>query len=361
MKKVAFFITALDAGGIETYLLRFITYCGDRIDAFVYCKSGRLGDLEQQYRAVGAHLRPLCVGNFNIFEFVQLKKELKKEKFDAVCDFTGNFAGIVMLIAKQINIKKRITWYRGATNHFKETRIKLFYNNIVKRLTLKYSTNILSNSVSALDFFFPNRDKEDTTFNVIYNGIDSNQFLSTDEDLRSELNIQKESFVIGHVGRYTEAKNHNLIIKVAIELCEKHENIHFIMCGKGVPEKFSETINKHNLSSKIHLLEYRPDVIKVLNSLNCFYFPSITEGQPNALIEALIAGLPFVASNIIPIKEIIPAEYHDQLIDIESVDSSCKQLLRIYNNEVQINLKQWTIKKFDSKKLFEKFLQVLSS
>src|SRR5690606_15090444 len=63
----------------------------------------------------------------------------------------------------------------------------------------------------------------------------------------------------------------------------------------------------------IFLLENRKDIPKVLNAFDLYYFPSITEGQPNALIEAWIKGIPFLASNIKPIKDIVPEELYSYL------------------------------------------------
>ncbi|MFR9165365.1 MAG: glycosyltransferase [Dysgonomonas sp.] len=358
-KKVAFFVTNLNAGGIENYLLRFIVHCYKNIDVQVYCKSGKFGELEKQYRDAGAKLKSYKVGYFNIFSFWKLYNELKRENFDAVCDFTGNFAGMIMFLAYKAKIKKRIAFYRGSTNHFKETSLRLYYNRYMKHLINKYATNILSNSVAALDFFYPDRNADSLKFEVIYNGIDAKRFLSTKENLKSELSIPANSFVVGHIGRFNKAKNHELIIKVAIALCKKHDDIHFILCGKDVDTNLSEIVNANNLEQQIHLLGYRNDVIKVLNSLNCFYFPSITEGQPNALIEALICGLPFVASDISPIKETIPAEYHDQLVNIDSIEQSCNKILDIYTGKTSFNLANWALEHYNSDILFNKFYDKL--
>ena len=74
------------------------------------------------------------------------------------------------------------------------------------------------------------------------------------------------------------------IIEVAIKLCKKYNEIYAVMCGKGVDNALSQKVKKEGLEDQIKLLGYRSDVIKVLNTLDCFYFPSLSEGQPNALI-----------------------------------------------------------------------------
>jgi glycosyltransferase involved in cell wall biosynthesis len=229
-------------------------------------------------------------------------------------------------------------------------------------LVKKYATKILSNSIAALDFFYFDRDKNDKQFEVIYNGIDSYQFLVTKESLRSELKIPDTAFVAGHVGRFTEAKNHKTIIEVAIKLCRVNPNNFFILCGKDTDINLKVRIEREGLQKQIKLLGLRNDVIKVLNTLNCFYFPSLTEGQPNALIEALITGLPFVASNIDPVKETIPLAYHTQLIEPLDIELAVDKILKIKYDAGfarSLNLRDCAVSNYNPDVLFKKFFDKL--
>src|SRR5690625_5447750 len=75
-----------------------------------------------------------------------------------------------------------------------------------------------------------------------------------------------------------------------------------ILCGSGVKENLLPVIQKKNLEKKIKVFENRDDIPRFLQTLDCYFFPSITEGQPNALIEAMIIGIPYISSNILLIK-----------------------------------------------------------
>lgn len=362
-QKTAFFVTGLKSGGIENYLLRFLQFATDKIEATVYCKSGYLGDLEQEYLKAGAELKPFKVGMFSIHDFFRLYKELKKQDYDAVVDFSGNFAAIPLLVAKKAGIEKRIAFYRGSSNHFKEDFFRLAYNKFVNSLIPKVSTSVLSNSKAAFDFFFKGSWKTDDRFQVIYNGIDAESFLSTNENLRQELNIPQNAFVIGHVGRYNSAKNHKTILQVAIELCKNDPVIYFVFCGNEVIEGLEPEIRTNQLENQIKLLGYRRDVIKVLNTLDCFYFPSLTEGQPNALIEAMLAGVPFVASDIASIKETVPVKFHNQLSDPLNKAVAIQKIKQIKSDKSfaeNLNLSKWTKSNFDAEILFYEFYKVLT-
>ncbi|MCL8535271.1 glycosyltransferase [Chryseobacterium gallinarum] len=361
MKKVLFIVTNLDSGGIENYLLRFLKNYNGFILPSVLCKDGKLGALESEYRQIkNIDIIPFKIGFFDITALYRLKKRMEVEKYDTVVDFGGNFAGLTLWMASLANIKNRIAFYRGSANHFNETFFKLKYNDFVKNMVLKHATSILSNSKAALNFFF--KGVNDSRFEIIYNGIDSEKFLITKEDLRNELQIPDNAFVVSHVGRYTKEKNHQTVLNTAFILCEKHEDIYFILCGKGVDTELKQQVLERKLEKRILLLPFRRDIIKVLNSSDVFFFPSYTEGQPNALIEALIVGLAFVASDIDPIKETIPIEYYDFLIPPNDTMAAVKKIELLYKDKElkrDFNLSKWAIKNYQSDILFKQFFNKL--
>lgn len=357
IKKIAFFVTYLDSGGIENYLLRFLTNYTKNINATVYCKSGEYGSLAPKYKSLGVNIIKFKLGMFSLIDYIKLFKELRLKKYDSVVDFTGNFAGLVLLVSKVAGIENRISFYRGSTNHFEETYFKLFYNNLMNKLTLKYSSKILSNSIAALDFFYPYRSIQNPKFKVIYNGIDANKFITKNNYSKSDFNIPENAFVIGHTGRYNSAKNHKTIIQVANKLIASNNNIYFVLVGKDT-EKLSSEI-KNTLSENVKILGYRNDINKILPIFDLFFFPSTTEGQPNSLIEAMVIGLPIVASNIAPIKETTPILLHSHLKNPFDVDGFIEKIEYINQFRNQPNIKNWAIKKFDSKKLFNKFYMEL--
>lgn len=362
-KKVAFFVVGLNAGGIENYLLRFLKHYKKEIDPTVYCKSGWIGELEQEYKNEGINVKEFKVGYFNPSAISKLKKEFKANRFDAVVDFTGNFSAFTMCAAKSVKVKSRIVWYRNAADKFTKSPLKKLYNTIINKITRYSATDILSNSNAGFNYFYKNYNwQKDNRFEVIYNGIDAKSFLSSEENLRKEFNIPENAFVVGNVGRFNEQKNHVTAIEVAIQLCKENEDIYFIFCGKGVDKAYSDYIKEKKLDSRIILPGMRRDIIKILNTLDCFYFPSILEGQPNALIESMIVNLPFVASSIEPVKETTPIALHQYLLPPLSIEQAKSSILKIKKDDEFRNLfkvRDWAIKNFDSDVQFQKFYDKL--
>lgn len=362
MANVLFIVTSLDSGGIENYLLRFLRYSQGRVCPVVLCKSGKFGDLYSEYMQIhGIELVSMKLGYFSPVGYFWLYKLIRRKKFDAVCDFTGNFSALPLVVARLSGVRRRVAAYRGATDHFPDTPFRSAYNKVLNLLVSGYATQVVSNSQAALDYFFGHRISVDSKFLVIRNGLYVKDFLRDAISLRETLGIPHDSFVVGHVGRVDPSKNHQTILDVAVSLCRMDRRVRFLLCGKGVDECFSERVTLEGLSDKIILLGFRRDVSSVLRTLDCFYFPSITEGQPNALLEAFFCGLPFVASDIAPIKEMVPTVLHSQLVSPSDVDGACQKILKIMQDARHarsLDLSGWAKDNFSANIQFEKFLSV---
>lgn len=362
-RNACFFVHSLDSGGIENYLLRFLREKNKDFDSiYVWCKSGEGGQLDDSYAALeNVSLVKLKLSYFDINPYRELKQFIVENNIDAVCDFTGNFAGRVIYTAKKAGVEKRVTCYRSAANAYKPTILKQLYNKLMNLLVFKYSTNVLSNSKSAFHNFFGDNWGTDKRFKVISNGINANGFISVASDLRDEFGIPTNAYVVGHTGRYNPAKNHSTILKVAKKLTKKHSDIYFILCGNGVKDNLIEDVTKAGLAQRVLLFENRTDIPEFLNTMDCYFFPSTREGQPNALIEAMLMGLPFVASDIPPIRETVGEDY--ALYPAMDVNALA---LAIENEYLErrgrgTELQQKMIKRFDYKERFDEFHKVLTN
>ena len=360
-----YFVTSMSQGGMETYLLRFLQFSNGENRNVVWCKSGNGGDLFEAYKQCTDEIIQKPLRFFTIGDYIYLYRWLKKNKVDTVCDFTGNFAGMVMLVAYLAGVKNRIAQYRGSTNHFRETRGRLLYNAVVNKLVYLFSKKILSNSRAWFVFFFPNHIISKKYFKVIPNGI-PDVFFKTDSSarkrIREELGIPDSAFVVGHTGRYNVAKNHETIIKVAEELCHKYNDIYFVLAGKGTDEFLKSSVEAADLAEKVKLLGYRRDIKDLLDLFDLYYFPSITEGQPNALQEAMARGVPVLASDIAPIKECVPPEFVQKLLNPTDVAAASQRIEQLYLNRDRLKeyiLNDWARNMYSENERFKQMLEEL--
>lgn len=130
-------------------------------------------------------------------------------------------------------------------------------------------------------------------------GVDMKKFKKRDgayDEEREKLSIPKNSFHIVTIAELNKNKNHKVVIKAMADL--KYKDIYYTICGKGDEEKYlRELIKKCHLEGKVRLLGYREDVADILQSADCFVFPSIREGLGIAAVEALATGVPVIATD----------------------------------------------------------------
>lgn len=138
---------------------------------------------------------------------------------------------------------------------------------------------------------------------VLNNGIDFSRFERAldKKTVRDREGIPQEACVIGHVGRFNEVKNHQFLVNVFAKLHEKDENSFLLLVGNGSTQKQTEQqLRKLGLEKNYKILSKRTDIPDLLNAMDKFVFPSISEGLGIALIEAQKAGLLCVASSAVP-------------------------------------------------------------
>ena len=352
--KIGFLIFSLNAGGIETYLLRFLQLYGNEIAAIVIVKNGEKGDLYDDFVKTSTNIILMKMDYLNIKAWLRLLRFFKRKKFDTVCDMCANFAGIPLTLALIAGVRKRIAFYRQSSHHFKLSTLNIFYSKFVNWLVYKNATAILFNSRHALNFYFEN--KIDNRCRVIKNGVNRELFEVSErkEDLRKYFGFPQNSIIIGHTGRVAPAKNHTTIMNVTNRICSENRNVLFVLAGNGTQHLPAQ--------NGIVLLGHCSEIPKLLKTFDIYYFPSLTEGQPNALIEAMIAGLPFVASDIAPIKECVPENNYSQLVSATDVEASVEKIKEIIQNsdKNQYCCQEWAIETYDANKNMSLFFNELT-
>jgi glycosyltransferase involved in cell wall biosynthesis len=361
-KKICLVISSVHSGGIEADILKYLEFINKTDNITVLVRSDkREGDFLGNFENSGAALKFMSLGYLNPFKFYEFYKFYKNSKFHTVCDFNANFAALSIFAAYLAGIKNRITFYKQGQDLFKKSALKSLISKFFNRIVYKYSTIILSNSHAAIAYFFPYRKKSDNRFDVIYGGIEPNDFEISESkaEIRKMKGIPEDKYIIGHVGRFTEAKNHKVILDVCKQISKEYNDIHFLLRGSDT-ENLKPRIEELGISENITLLGYQKDIPRVLKSFDLFFFPSLTEGQPNALLEAMFTGLPFVASNIEPIKECVPKEFHKYLSNPNDVDSFVKSILELKEEKNQTNnLKEYALLNFSAKKNLNHFHNTL--
>ena len=231
-------------------------------------------------------------------------------------------------IAKKHGIDNIIV--HSHTTMYSDKRINAIRNRILCIGLKKHATHYFACSKAAGEFLYGKKSVIEGKVSVINNAIDIEKFKfsnSIRKKIREELNVN-DKFVIGHVGRFNEQKNHTFLIEIFYEIKKQNQNAMLILVGDGpLMTNVKEKVKKLKLESDVLFLGKRSDIPILLHSMDIFLLPSIFEGLPVAGVEAQASGLPIVMSTEIT-KEIGLLNY--KFVDLkETPEYWAREILNI--------------------------------
>lgn len=182
---------------------------------------------------------------------------------------------------------------------------------------------------------------------VLNNGIDFSKYENalSGEAVRKREGIPKDAFVIGHIGRFGEQKNHKFLVKVFAEIHEKNQNAFLLLIGNGkLQPEIEQQLKELGLEERYKILSHRTDIPDLLNAMDRFVFPSIFEGLGIVLIEAQKAGVACIASDAVP-KAAVVSNLVKQLDLNLPADEWADQVICWNVNSVEYyGIEQWDMK-----------------
>jgi glycosyltransferase involved in cell wall biosynthesis/SAM-dependent methyltransferase len=169
---------------------------------------------------------------------------------------------------------------------------------------------------------------------TIYNGIDIKRFSKEAIgvfEARKRLGIpERANFVFGTVGRLSPVKGHDLLLSAFAEVCSKRRDTFLAIIGEGpLKSKLLDLVDKLKLSNKVLFLGFRNDIPKALKAIDAFILPSLSEGLPLSLLEAMASGLPVIANRVGGIPEVLKQGNEGIMVPDGSVDALVQAMLKM--------------------------------
>jgi len=181
----------------------------------------------------------------------------------------------------------------------------------IDRLTFKLSLGYVSNSQAAIDFLVAH-GYDRRKFWLIHNGIDIKPFYrrsdAEKETIKREYELPLNKPIITCVANLRPPKGHEYLIRALHELKNEGPDFLALLVGDGpLRGELEKLVQELELSEQVRLLgsRDREEIPEILAITDIFVLPSLWEGLPTAIIEAMAAGCPVVATNVAGIPEVV--------------------------------------------------------
>jgi len=168
---------------------------------------------------------------------------------------------------------------------------------------------------------------------LIYNGIETNQY-EQDIDItkiREKYTLSSDDYVIGAIGRLAKVKGHSYLIDAIPLILKEKINCKLIIAGEGpLREQLLAMIEKYGLTGHVQLLGYTNKIHEIMSMIDLFVLPSLSEGLPISLLEAMAYGKPILASECGGIPEVITNDVKGIMVPPENSEEIAKGVKKFY-------------------------------
>jgi len=308
----------MNRAGVETWLMHVLRNMDrKRIAMDFLVHTEQPGAYENEICSLGSKVIR-CLNAQNPLAYRRNFERVIREHgpYDIIHSHVHHFSGFLLKLSQGAGIPARIVQSHCDTAYRLSAAgsLRRAYLGISRRWISRYATLGLAVSRdSASDLFGP-RWETDDRWRIFRLGFDLTPFRQTTdrEAVRAELGIPVDAFVVGHIGRFGEQKNHAFLTQIAYELIRLEPRSYVLLIGEGhlrpmVERRLAELGiaptdrgARTGGTDKVLLLGSRPDVPRLmLGAMDALALPSLFEGLPVVLIEAQAAGLPSVISDVV--------------------------------------------------------------
>ena len=295
MKTILHTIDTTGPGGAETVFIDLATRLPKDKYRSVVVIRGK-GWVYEELRRRG--VKPILLdakGSFNLRYLLGLRKIIKKEGVDLIqshllganvyCSLAGLLTGtpVVATFHGEVDIgdNERLKGLKFSAINFGASHIVAVTDSLLEDITSRTSLSEKKTS-------------------VIYNGIDTSAFIRPrSSTLRQKFGWGEDDIVIGSLGNIRPAKGYDILLQAAALLEKSAHTCRFVIAGQSNSKLYDDLLalrKKLGIEEKVQFLGFIDDAADFLANIDIFLSSSISEGLPLSAIQAMVAGLPMVAT-----------------------------------------------------------------
>ncbi|MCB0164575.1 MAG: glycosyltransferase [Anaerolineae bacterium] len=341
--KILYLIDTLEVGGAEKSLLEILS-CFDHIEPLI-CHIYPGQSLKSTYLQAGIAVISLDVpGNYSFGQAIRrVKAVAQNEQVDLIhttlfrADIVGRSVGQLLgipVVGSFVNESYApVRWQTLSLPH----RLKLYGVRWLDAQSARWTQHFAANSETVKATNAQSLNIPLDKISVIYRGRNPQPFLSADSQqlaaTRAGLGLMESDQIILNVARLLDRKGQADLIRAMPHVLRVLPQVRLVIAGDGVYRPQLEAlIQELGLEGVVSLLGQRSDVPALLHIADLFVFPSYFEGYPGALVEAMFAAKPIVASNIPVHQEAIVSGVTGRLVPIQDATAMAQAIIWMFKH-----------------------------
>ena len=325
--RIVYLSHAFMVGGAEEMVYNLVRHLPSRYEPHVCCIHAA-GPIGEEIRRTGVPFtvlglnpgvrRPLDV--LRIRNYLRATQPTIVHTFLLTASLYGRtaavLAGTPIVIGTEVNIYER----------------KRSHHALAEKWLMKKTDAVVTSAASVRDFYIEQVQADPARVEVIYNAVDWAQLEATMRRgaMRNSIGVPRDVPLAGIIARLTEQKAHRVLFD-AMATTPALAALHLAVVGDG---ELREDLRSHavraGIGDRVYFLGARRDLGNLLGALDMFVMPSLWEGLPLAMVLAMGAGLPVVASRVAGIPEVVQHEHTGLLVtpgDADELGAAIARLL----------------------------------
>ncbi|RPH92904.1 MAG: glycosyltransferase [Calditrichaeota bacterium] len=329
MKKIRVLqlVEGFNFGGAETKLLELVTFMDRARFETTVVSLGLGNEIEALFRQLDC--RVLTFQRQKQVDFALLRRVkdfIRTEEIDIVMT-TLFYADVIGALAGHAG---------GATGVFSWETISspkwlVPHRYWAYRYAIRKADKVISVSRATADWLVNQRHVPADKVMIIPYGVNLKKFNPVPASLRRrDIGLTDTDLVFGQVSRLTEQKGHRYLIEAAARIVQVLPQAKFVLVGDGpLRAALEDQVRRLGVEKQFLFLGFRQDVADLLPLFDVFVLPSLYEGLPNVVLEAMACALPVIATPADGTKEAVIDQQTGYLVPIGDVDALADKMIAV--------------------------------
>ncbi len=351
MKKVLLVIDHLGVGGAQKVVVEIVKYLNRDKYHPIVCNLRNETYISREIKEMGIEVFNMCQAKYSPWALFQIIKILRQKQIDLV--HTHLFKADILGIIAAIITKMPVICHCHVSD---ARRDKKKWQLVMDHLLRRFIDKTIFCSEESIHSNLKVKNIRTEKMKLIYNSIDLKRFnrCSTKRVAEIREKIKAKQYMVGTVARLSEEKGVKYFIEAAANI--NNDNITFLIVGDG-PLKYQLVELSHRLciQERVIFVGYQECIIPYLCCMDIVVFPSLYEGLPIVLLEAMAMEVPIIATDVDGFKEVIKDGQTGLLVPVKDPTRLAEKItFLLENRNLALSLAQNAreiVEHFDSPKM----------